>query len=111
MLLALLGGRLGPVIETSPDSHETLGLSVRGCLDWESLLVNGVLRSDLMSHRIRNDIDFKSRARSDGEGRVTRIRDASLLGFRRKRLTEVLPVKIRLRGKLPVPWESSLVGP
>ena len=34
VLVALLGGRLGPVVETSPDSHETLGLSVRGHMDW-----------------------------------------------------------------------------
>ncbi len=34
VLVALLDGRLGPVIETSPRSHETLGLSVRGYKDW-----------------------------------------------------------------------------
>jgi hypothetical protein len=34
VLVALLVGRLGPVIETSPRSHETLGLNVRGHMDW-----------------------------------------------------------------------------
>jgi hypothetical protein len=33
VLVVLLGGRLGPVVETSPYSHETLGLSVRRCMD------------------------------------------------------------------------------
>jgi hypothetical protein len=33
VLVALLGGRLGPVVETSPHSHQTLGLSVRGHMD------------------------------------------------------------------------------
>jgi hypothetical protein len=37
VLVALLGGRLGPVVETSPHSHETLGLSVRGYMDWGDL--------------------------------------------------------------------------
>ena len=34
VLAAVLGGRLGRVVETSPHSHETLGLSVRRCMDW-----------------------------------------------------------------------------
>ena len=34
VLAAVLGGRLGRVVETSPHSHETLGLSVRRCMNW-----------------------------------------------------------------------------
>jgi hypothetical protein len=60
--------------------------------------VNGVLRSNSISHRIRDDIDFNARVRSDGEGRVTRIRDASLLSFRRKRLAGSSVREDRVKG-------------
>ena len=46
-----------------------------------------------------------------GKGRVTRNRDAFLLLFAEKKWTELLLVKIAVRGNVPVPWESSLVGP
>jgi len=69
-------------------------------------LVNGVLWSDLISHLIRDEIDFKAQARSDEEGRVTRIRDAPLLSFRRKRLTGSFVREDRVKGKVPSPLEK-----
>jgi hypothetical protein len=33
VLVALLGGKLGPTVETSPHTHDTLGLSLRGYAD------------------------------------------------------------------------------
>ena len=69
-------------------------------------MVNGVLWSDLISHLIRDEVDFKSQARSDEEGRVTRIRDPPLWSFRRKRLTGSFVREDRVKGKVPSPLEK-----
>jgi hypothetical protein len=69
-------------------------------------LVNGMLWSDLIAHLIRDEMDFKSQARSDEEGRVTRIRDPPRLSFRRMRLTGNFVREDRVKEKVPNPLEK-----
>jgi hypothetical protein len=66
VLVALLGGRLGPVVETSPHPRESLGLSVRGLMDRGICLCEMACCGEIGWGTVFVSDKEESRGRSDG---------------------------------------------